>query len=235
MIKKEKRMKKKILLIALTGLVCLTSCGAKSKELTLDNIPYDWPKESALAEELPLPDAERTEVVDDFEYMFAVDVYEDYDQYKKYVRKCKKAGYDIDVYEDENRYRAYRKDGVFLRTDYEEDESCYYIYLLKSYIKDNLEWPVCDLSMKLPKPEGTKGTVVENYSEKLRVHVGEMPEEKVLTYIDECKKLGFTEDAELINREFSAKHKDDSNLELNIEYGGVDTMIVTLEVEEDDD
>ena len=228
-------MKKKILLTTLIGFLCLTFCGAKSKELTLDNIPYDWPKESPFALEIPLPDAEHTEVVDDIEYRIYVYVYEDYDHYKKYVKKCQKAGYDIDTYKDEETYMAYRKDGVFLRTDYEEDDSRYSIYLLSSYIEDDLEWPVCDLSMKLPKPEGTKGTIVDNYSERLKVYVGEMPEEKVLTYIDECKKLGFTEDAELINREFSAKHKDDSNLELNIGYGGVDTMIVTLEVEEDDD
>ena len=234
-------MKKKILLTTLIGFLCLTFCGAKSKELTLDNIPYDWPKESPFALEIPLPDAERTRLNDVYSDDMNIDVFGSYDDYRKYIEQCIAAGYDIDITDnEEDLFGAYREDGAFLRIYYEDDSDeekkapYYSIVFQESWIKDDLEWPERGLALNIPKPVGTKGKILANNDFRFSAFIGEMPEEKALDYIEECKKLGFTKDSISWDRDYSSSNESNPDYYISIQYGGVDSLSVLIENHSDD-
>lgn len=90
---------------------------------------YDWPK-SGLAKMLPKPETKNGEIVFDNENHFEIVLFDgDEDEYKDYVKSCKKKGFEVDYQNtnllDTKNYYAKNKDDYSLSIEYYEEDGYY--------------------------------------------------------------------------------------------------------------
>ena len=84
----------------------------------------------------------------------------------------------------------------------------------------NLQWPGSGLAKMLPKPVAQYGEVKSNDNESFIVVIQHASEEDFNSYIESCKKNGFSEDITESENSFTAKNSDDYSLTVSINNYG---------------
>lgn len=197
-------------------------------DIKIEDVSYDW-SQGILAEEVPLPEAEETEMVRDGNEDFRVKIYGDLAAFQKYVERCKKRGYTYEPNDSSvTYYSAFRKDGTRIEVNYDENEGLYELYVRESWIKDPLEWPESGLAALLPAPKGTTGKIIGDSAVYLSVFVGEMTKSDYLDYIEACRQSGFTLDEMVWEGYFSAHHETDNGNVVTVTYEGLDTIHIEV-------
>ena len=84
----------------------------------------------------------------------------------------------------------------------------------------NLQWPGSGLAKMLPKPVAQYGEVKSNDNESFIVVIQHASEEDFNSYIESCKKNGFSEDITESDNSFTAKNSDDYSLTVSINNYG---------------
>ena len=234
-------MKRRVILACLT-LLCsvalITGCGKKGEEankktekteettepeIKKEDITYDW-SENELVEGLPLPDTDTTHIEADLDDIFNVKVSGNQEDYKKYIKRCTKAGFDVDPTDNDKYYEAFNKDGRKVLVSI--DGTQYDITLYRSRIKEKLTWPTSGLATLVPSPEITVGEVATDSSERVIIYIGEINKKEYATYIDECKKAGFDKDYQKTDTYYTGYSDDGLKLSLNHEGPDIVRLII---------
>ena len=95
----------------------------------------------------------------------------------------------------------------------------YYDFKTQKYTEeDNVieadQWPDTDIAKKVPKPDSRVIISWDFGSDELNVEAYDMSFEKYKAYIDKCKKMGFTLNAEGDKNDYSAENEEGYKLEV---------------------
>lgn len=92
--------------------------------------------------------------------------------------------------------------------------------------KEKFDWGEVELRDRLPKPKSNVGTIIDNDSEHLSLHIEKTSKADYNTYIEECQSMGYTVESEKNGDNYTAFDKDSYGLDLS--YIG-ETMYLTLD------
>lgn len=112
-------MKKKLYLLGIMLVVCLSAFGCGKQASDTEVKDDDKWGSGELWEILPKPDSNDWELVLETETYLSLDVPGTEDEYDSYVAKCREAGFEEDLYISEGYYSAMNSDGFFV------DAYCY--------------------------------------------------------------------------------------------------------------
>lgn len=113
-----------IIILVIVGFCVFTSikgtiADKKEKKETAAET-YEWP-DTDIAKLLPKPTSKNGEMISEGENHINLDVYGSKNDYKDYIKKCKKKGFDVDYYSSNGMYSAKNKDGYSLTIIYFEE------------------------------------------------------------------------------------------------------------------
>lgn len=115
-----------VILLVIVGFCVFTSVKGtiadkkEKKEAAAET--FEWP-DTDIAKLLPKPTSNNGKMVVERDDYFNVYVYGSKDDYKDYIKKCKKKGFDVDHYSSEIMYTADNKEGYSLSITYFEEET----------------------------------------------------------------------------------------------------------------
>ncbi len=212
-------MKKIIgLLLAMIMAFALVACG--------DNEKLEWPS-SGLATMLPVPSSDNGSVGLNLEDSFSADVsVKDKKEFTDYIEKCKEKGFTIINEENSDEYDAYNSDGYRVTLSYSEYSKDYSVRMESPKVNSDINWPTIGLAMLIPKPDGRKGTVVNDSTKQFTAYVGETSFDAYNEYVNKCIECGFNVDHSKKEKVFSADNAD--GVSLRLEYEGFDTMYISM-------
>jgi len=137
--KQKKKIKKRWIILGIIAIVVIAGfingkmddMKDKKEKNAERHQEFEWPKDSALAQMLPTPDAKYGEVVSDSSDYLYVYIYDmDKKEFKDYVSKCKENGFTVDYSGSDTSYLAKNDNGYEVSlnySDYDGQEVTIYI------------------------------------------------------------------------------------------------------------
>ena len=89
------------------------------------------------------------------------------------------------------------------------------INAIKTSFKERFDWSKIELCDVLPEPDSKRGSIISDSEEDLNIDIYKMSDESYKDYVSECKKKGFTIDAESSGSNFTAYNKAGYKLEIH--------------------
>ena len=141
--KQKKKIKKRWIILGIIAIVVIAGfingkmddMKDKKEKNAERQQELEWPKDSALAQMLPTPDAKYGEVVSDSSDYLHVYIYDmDKKEFKDYVSKCKENGFIVDYSGSDTSYLAKNDNGYEVSlnySDYDGQEVTIYISKIK--------------------------------------------------------------------------------------------------------
>lgn len=194
----------------------------KTADPGVEMAEFSW-DELAMSGQLPKPASSRGYVWKDGEEELTVYLECTEEQYRQYVKECRKKGFTVDPTESSATFTAFNGEGYRL-------ELIYYEYLNLRLKKPTAEkanqWPSGGLAALLPEPPTTTGQLMWEYPERFRVMLVHVSEKEYTDYVAACMKAGFDQQYRRGEKTFSARNSEGDLLEL--EYEGFETMRVEM-------
>lgn len=137
--KQKKKIKKRWIILGIIAIVVIAGfingkmddMKDKKEKNAERHQEFEWPKDSALAQMLPTPDAKYGKIVSDDETDLYVYIYDmDKKEFKDYVSKCKENGFTVDYSGSDTDYSAENGNGYEVDlnySDYDGQEVTIYI------------------------------------------------------------------------------------------------------------
>lgn len=194
----------------------------------LKTVPkYTWPT-SGLATMLPKPESKYGEIHTDDDDDFWIDVTKySQDQYRKYIEKCKEAGFTIDQETSSTGYDAFNSDGAKLSIDYYNYNDKMRIMVDAPQKMGTFKWPDSDLGKILPVPDSDYGEISWENSSGFFIIVGNTTVEQTQEYGLRCRDAGFDVDYSKGDTYYQADNKD--GYHVSVFYSGFNTMHIRLD------
>lgn len=92
--------------------------------------------------------------------------------------------------------------------------------------KEKFDWNELDLCDRLPEPKSNIGTIINNDSDNLNIHIEKTSKSDYKAYIEECQTMGYTVESEKDGDNYNAF--DEEGYRLSLDYIA-ETMYIELE------
>lgn len=188
----------------------------------------DWP-DNKFTKQIPEPTLGNIEKINDFESSIIIDIENlSQDDFKEYIKQCKKIGFNYITEESKNNFTAFNKENYKLDLFFYDEKLR--IMVDEPIELEAVEWPKNEASILLPTPKFKKGNIDWEHSDSFFIHLGGFSKTDFSNYIDACKKQGFDVDYSKGKDYYYADNKDSSyHLSLYYQLHGAD--ILTLKIE----
>lgn len=188
---------------------------------------YDW-NEIILADMLPVPESPYGEIISNSDSYLALHVNKaTQEQYTAYIEDCKEKGFTIDTETTGSFFYAYNEQGYKLSLDFYDYNSEMHINLSSGMELGALSWSDSELAQMIPVPEATVGNIQQDDAKRFSVYVGETSIDVFNSYVGSCEDIGFSVDADRVDKRFTAKNAD--GYRLSVEYQGNNVMYLSID------
>ena len=214
-----------IILSILSIISMVTRCSQKQKDEEKKKINFS---DFVLEDKLPKIEGNlKAKVYDNTDELLSFEISKiSAKEYYNYLRKCQEKGYTEEDEKDDDSYHAFSKNGFELTLNYSSYQKEMSIELKKIKNYKDFTWPETELTKLLPKPNSTKGEILEQSDNNFIVEVTISSINDFETYIKNCIDLGYTEKSEKKEKSYKAESKEKYRLE--IEYLGNNVMKISL-------
>ncbi|MGI6003116.1 MAG: DUF6591 domain-containing protein [Lachnospiraceae bacterium] len=198
-----------------------------------DAQPYSW-EDISLHSRMPQPPSDRADIGVNTDSYLSIDIYNiTQEECSTYMSSCKEMGFTRDMEQYGNDHlNTFDEDGYHLLLNYYEDDKKMSILLKAPEKMTQIAWPQSALAQTIPQPASLQGSIQEDRSDYLAVHIGDTSKDDFNDYIDACSQAGYSVDYNRSDKYYTAYNEDGHYL--SIKYMGADVMSVELSEKHDD-
>lgn len=212
-----------ILFMCLLLTIGITGCSGKEK--------LEWP-EDGISKVIPKPDAKYGTVSMYDHALTATIEGVDKNDYKEYVKQCKKKGFTIDADEKTDEFESFNAKGYKLRV-YTIDEDNYHISVDVPIDVKEFSLPNNGMVKLIPEPKSKIGKVEIDTSSQLMIYIGKTSIDDFNSYIDSCIEYGFNVEHSRSDKSYSAKNS--AGYKIYLSYYGFEIFYISMYTPDEQD
>lgn len=181
-----------------------------------------------LSDQLPKPPAEKGRIISNNSEELRIRIDGDSkENYTKYVKACRDAGFGTDVVESDYDFDGYNEAGYRLHINHYEYSGKETEIRLTAPIKfSEMSWPDSPIAKLLPNPESKILYREYEYSDSLTIYVGSTSYDAYNNYVSKCIENGFSTDMYRNDRNYHGENSD--KYSLTVSYEGNNVMKISI-------